>query len=157
MTDKQEQDTTTAAQMNVNPFDTVEALKEWRQSIINVCKGCGSDNLPWGGDKSGWGFIYYFIQHLHTRATLAEAALAATSTAKGETTFKFNDDGTFELNDSPTDAPKKVLVKYAFCCPGSVLYCDCVNKNHGTAVMGENEAGDDYPIVGPAPEVNPAE
>lgn len=51
-------------------------LTEWKQSIINVCKGCGSDDLPWGGDKTGWGFIYYFIQHLHTRAITAEAALS---------------------------------------------------------------------------------
>jgi hypothetical protein len=49
---------------------------------------------------------------------------------------------------------KRVTVAYAHCCSGSVLYCDCVNKSHGTAMMGENEAGEDYPIVTSSPETN---
>lgn len=56
------------------------------------------------------------------------------------------------MRETGPSETQKVLVKYAFCCPGSVLYCDCVNKNHGTAVMGENEAGEDYPIVDLAPQ-----
>lgn len=59
----------------------IAALTEWKQSIINVCRGCGSDDLQWGGDKTGWGFIYYFIQHLHTRAIAAEAASEDTTHA----------------------------------------------------------------------------
>lgn len=53
-----------------------EQRKEWQDAIIGLCKAIGSDDMPWGGDKSGWGFIFYFVKHLHTRATAAEAALA---------------------------------------------------------------------------------
>ncbi|MBO9125494.1 MULTISPECIES: hypothetical protein [unclassified Rhizobium] len=42
---------------------------------------------------------------------------------------------------------KRVSVAYAYCCSGSTKYCDCVNPNHGTVLMGENEPGDDYIVV----------
>ena len=50
--------------------------------------------------------------------------------------------------------PQQVTVAYAYCCSGSVRYCDCVNKSHGTALMGANEAGEDYAIVRPSPQTN---
>lgn len=42
---------------------------------------------------------------------------------------------------------KRVLVAYAHCCGGSTKICDCTNPNHGKAIMGENEPGDDYVIL----------
>lgn len=52
------------------------------------------------------------------------------------------------------DPVGKVEVHYAYCCPGSTKYCDCVNKNHGTAWIGSNEVGEDYmPVTPPAPSV----
>jgi len=47
----------------------------------------------------------------------------------------------------PEATEGRVTVAYAYCCNGPTKYCDCVNPNHGTALMGRNEAGDDYPIV----------
>lgn len=49
------------------------------------------------------------------------------------------------------DAAGKVEVHYAYCCLGSTKYCDCVNKNHGTAWIGTNEVGNDYIPVPAAP------
>jgi Lar family restriction alleviation protein len=49
---------------------------EWRDAIRSLCKALDTDDLPWGGDKDGWGFQHYFIKHLHTRAEAAEAEAA---------------------------------------------------------------------------------
>jgi hypothetical protein len=51
------------------------ALIEWKEAIIGLCRAIGSDDMAWGGDKTGWGFIFYFVKHLHTRAEAAEAEL----------------------------------------------------------------------------------
>lgn len=55
-----------------------DRLIEWKTAIIDLCRALGSDDMPWGGDKSGWGFIHYFVKHLHTRAITSEARIAET-------------------------------------------------------------------------------
>jgi len=48
---------------------------------------------------------------------------------------------------------KRVRIAYAYCCGFSVKYCDCVNKNHRTALIGANEVEDDEVIVtSPSPK-----
>ncbi|WP_257164639.1 hypothetical protein [Bradyrhizobium sp. SRS-191] len=56
---------------------TDSRLRQWREAILSKCRASdGFDRLPWPGDKSGWGFVHYFIGHLETRALEAEAELA---------------------------------------------------------------------------------
>lgn len=59
------------------------ALREWRDAVLGCCKACdGFDALQWGGDKSGWGFVMFFISHLNTRAMHASAQEASDSGAE---------------------------------------------------------------------------
>lgn len=52
-------------------------FREWQDAVLGCCKACdGFDALQWGGDKSGWGFVMFFISHLNTRALHAETVLA---------------------------------------------------------------------------------
>jgi hypothetical protein len=52
-------------------------LREWKAAILDKCKASdGFEQLEWGGDKEGWGFVHYFIGHLETRALHAETVLA---------------------------------------------------------------------------------
>lgn len=54
-----------------------EELAEFKNAIISLCKAIGLDEMTtWGGDKTGWGFIHYFVKHLHIRAEAAEASSA---------------------------------------------------------------------------------
>lgn len=55
------------------------------------------------------------------------------------------------LSAQVQDVADKVEVHYAHCCSGSTKYCDCVNKNHGTAWLGSNEVGSDYIPLAAAP------
>lgn len=77
-----------------------DRLIEWKTAIIDLCRALGSDDMPWGGDKSGWGFIHYFVKHLHTRAITAETRIAETrkkaleeAAQIAENTVDFHDDG----------------------------------------------------------------
>lgn len=51
--------------------DVIE-LREWKAAVLDKCKASdGWDDLHWGGDKEGWGFVHFFIGHLETRALAA--------------------------------------------------------------------------------------
>lgn len=53
--------------------DVIE-LREWREAVLDKCKASsGWNDLEWGGDKNGWGFVHHFIGQLNTRALEAEA------------------------------------------------------------------------------------
>lgn len=55
------------------------------------------------------------------------------------------------LSSTPPAAEVAVgrkLIAYAHCCPGPVEFCDCVNKNHGTAWVHE---GHESPALSSAP------
>lgn len=66
-----------APQPPVEGLRELEHLREWKSSVLNKCKHCdGWYDLSWGGDKDGWGFVHYFIDHLNTRA-LASPSLTA--------------------------------------------------------------------------------
>lgn len=65
--------------------DVIE-LRDWKEAVLGKCKASsGWDDLKWGGDKEGWGFVHYFIGHLNTRALEAEAALATPTAAQAPT------------------------------------------------------------------------
>lgn len=68
----------------------VIALREWKEAVLDCCKACdGFDALQWGGDKDGWGFVMFFIDHLNTRALRASLTTASGGEAvAGETLYR---------------------------------------------------------------------
>jgi Lar family restriction alleviation protein len=112
---------------------------------LKPCPFCGGKNLRFRlSDIEGW------IAHVECTdcddmlGPMSEWKHGDKEDAEKDAAAVWNRRPCLEAALSAAEPVGKVKVHYAYCCPGSTKYCDCVNKNHGSAWIGANEVGDDY-------------